>query len=144
MDTTLSQIFRHLTHELKRPLASLQQSVYLLLDEVSGPLTAEQRRILEIQLRNAKRVSSCLANLGDLSQLEAGVDTRQLASHDLAVVIEEVINGVEYELKERGITIKVDLPAATPVVQCDRSLIRRAIGHVENARNFRHLEERFD
>jgi two-component system sensor histidine kinase GlrK len=114
MDPTLSQILRHLTHELKRPLASLQQSVYLLLDEVSGPLTAEQRRILEIQLRNAKRVSSCIANLGDLSQLEAGVDTRQLASLDLGVVIEEVINGVEYELKERRITIKVDLPAATP------------------------------
>jgi len=94
MERTLSQIFRHLTHELKRPLASLQQSVHVLLDEISGPLTAEQRRILEIQLRNAKRVSNCIAQLGDLSQLEDGLLNLQLANHDLGSLIEEVISDV--------------------------------------------------
>lgn len=137
MDHTLSQIFRHLTHELNRPLASLQQSVYLLLDEVSGPLTVEQRRILEIQLRNAKRVSSCITNLGDLAQLEAGIANYELASHDLAFLIEGVMTDFKYQSNERGIKIRVDLPVTPPVVQCDKDLICRAIGHVlENAIKF--------
>ena len=137
MERTLSQIFRHLTHELKRPLASLQQSVHVLLDEISGPLTAEQRRILEIQLRNAKRVSNCIAQLGDLSQLEEGLLKLQLANHDLGSLIEEVISDVQDQSNERQIALRVDLPVARPLVECDRNLMCRAIARVvENAIGF--------
>src|SRR5262245_25485360 len=137
MERTLSQIFRHLTHELKRPLASLQQSVHVLLDEISGPVTAEQRRILEIQLRNAKRLSNCIAQLGDLSQLEDGLLDLQLANHDLGSLIEEVVSDLQDQSNERQITVRVDLPIARPNVKCDRNLMCRALARVvENAIRF--------
>ena len=36
---------RHLSHELKTPLAALREGVSLLRDEIVGPLTAEQREV---------------------------------------------------------------------------------------------------
>jgi signal transduction histidine kinase len=137
MDHALTEIYSHLTHELKRPLASLQQSVYLLLDEASGPLTPEQRRIVEIQLRNAKRVNKCITDLGYLAQIEAGTTTYQLANHSLATLIEEVVSEFEDSLSERGVRIEAEFPAAPLEVRCDKALIGRAIGHVvENATKF--------
>src|SRR5262245_59696716 len=137
MEHTLSQILRHLAHELKRPLAALQQSAHVLLDEISGPLTAEQRRILEIQLRNAKRVSSCISQLGDLSQLEDGISHLELANHDLGSLIEEVIGDLQNQLDEQQVAVRLDLPPAPPIVECDRDLIRRAITRVvDNAIRF--------
>jgi signal transduction histidine kinase len=132
-----SQFFRHLVHELKQPVASLQQSIYLLFDEVQGPLTVEQRRILEIQLRSANRVSNCIENLGDLFRLEGGAADYQLEAQDLVSLIEELVRGFEFRSRERRVEIKVDFSARPLFIECDRIPISRAIGHViENAIKF--------
>jgi len=129
-----SEVARHVAHELKRPLASLQQAVYVLLDEVSGPLTIEQRRILEVQLRNAKRLSRCIAHLTDLWRLDQAISNLQCKNHDLGLLIEEVLDDLRDLSRERQITLQVDLPPERPVVECNGELTSRAISYVvENA-----------
>ncbi|MCR2460717.1 two-component sensor histidine kinase, partial [Salmonella enterica] len=39
---------RHVTHELKTPLASMVEGTDLLSDEIVGPITKEQRAVLEL------------------------------------------------------------------------------------------------
>jgi len=48
-----------------------------------------------------------------------------------------VVSEFEHPLRERGIKIEAELPAAPLEVRCDKTLICRAIGHVvENATKF--------
>jgi signal transduction histidine kinase len=132
-----SQFLRHLMHELKRPVASLQQAVYLLSDETPGPLTAQQRQILGIQLRSANRILSCIENLGDLFQLEGGAREFRLESQDLVPLIGEVVRRFDVLLRERQLQVKVEFSTRPLLADCDKTAISRAIGHVlENAIKF--------
>src|SRR5690606_13505586 len=60
------------SHDLKTPLASMLETVNILLDEVPGPLTEKQRRLLVLNEQSGRRLSSMIAKLLDLSRLEAG------------------------------------------------------------------------
>ena len=60
------------SHDLKTPLASMQETTRILLDEVPGPLTRRQRKLLELSDQSGKRLFSMISNILDLSGLEAG------------------------------------------------------------------------
>ncbi len=68
------------SHDLKSPLASLRETATLLLDEVPGPLSDAQRRVLVLQRESTDRLGRMIAKLLDLSRLEAGLplDVRPL------------------------------------------------------------------
>jgi signal transduction histidine kinase len=129
------QLWHQLSHELKRPLASLQQSIGLLLDEVQGPLTDGQRRLIEIQLRNAKRLSNCISSLGDLAH--EGTASYHLEMQDIVPLLAELAADFEFQASQRKVQIEVDVPQRPLTIECDRDAISRAIGHlIENAITF--------
>jgi two-component system sensor histidine kinase GlrK len=64
------------SHDLKSPLASLRETTSLLLDEVPGPLSDSQRRVLLLQRESTERLGRMIAKLLELSRLEAGVSRR--------------------------------------------------------------------
>ena len=45
LESQRHQFLRHISHELKTPLASMREGTELLADEVAGPLTPEQKEI---------------------------------------------------------------------------------------------------
>lgn len=44
LESQRHQFLRHISHELKTPLASMREGTELLADEVAGPLSPEQKR----------------------------------------------------------------------------------------------------
>ncbi|MDX1491926.1 MAG: HAMP domain-containing sensor histidine kinase [Pseudohongiellaceae bacterium] len=54
---------RHVSHELKTPLASMQEGAALLHDGVVGPLTGEQREISHIIVNNCERLQKLIEGL---------------------------------------------------------------------------------
>ena len=50
LESQRHQFLRHLSHELKTPLASMREGTELLADRVAGPLTPEERRDLVARL----------------------------------------------------------------------------------------------
>jgi two-component system sensor histidine kinase GlrK len=73
LDRIKSEFVSKVSHDLKTPLSSMQETNAVLLDEVAGPLTAKQRQLLDINQDSAQRLSGMLAKLLDLSRIEAGV-----------------------------------------------------------------------
>ena len=67
------------SHDLKTPLSSMQETTAVMLDELPGPLTPKQRQLLEINQDSGQRLSAMITKLLDLSRIEAGLDAeRQL------------------------------------------------------------------
>lgn len=58
-----SLFFRHVSHELKTPLAAIQESTALLNDGVVGTLNEEQAKIATIQNQNCKRLQVLIDDL---------------------------------------------------------------------------------
>lgn len=48
LESQRHEFLRHISHELKTPLASLREGAELLADEVAGPLSADQKDVVAI------------------------------------------------------------------------------------------------
>ncbi|HEY4132810.1 MAG TPA: ATP-binding protein [Gemmatimonadaceae bacterium] len=90
LDRMKSEFVSKVSHDLKTPLSSMQETNAVLLDEVAGPLTSKQRQLLDINQDSAARLAGMLAKLLDLSRIEAGVagerqltDVRSLLRHSV-------------------------------------------------------------
>src|SRR5262249_61530677 len=73
IDQMKRNFISHVSHELKAPHTSMQETTHLLLEQIPGPLTDRQRRVLDLNLLSGKRMRAMLGNILDQSPLEAGV-----------------------------------------------------------------------
>ncbi|HET9158100.1 MAG TPA: ATP-binding protein [Myxococcaceae bacterium] len=67
-----SGFLANMGHEFKTPLGAILSILDLLLAELDGPLTSEQKRQLELVQSAAKDLSTMVSDLLDLARLEAG------------------------------------------------------------------------
>ena len=79
VDRMKREFVSNVSHDLKTPLSSMQETTDALLDGLAGPLTDKQRQLLHYHRDSGMRLSGMLAKLLELSRLEA----RHGAAHDL-------------------------------------------------------------
>jgi len=78
------------SHELRTPLTSIKESVSLVLDGITGPLTEEQKKFLTITKNNIERLAKLITDILDLSKIESG----RLMIHKRKLDINGVIKAV--------------------------------------------------
>jgi signal transduction histidine kinase len=88
------------SHDLKTPLSSMQETTGALLDGVAGPITASQRKLLAINHESGQRLHAMLTKLLDLSRLEAGMkpelhlmDARELVRRSVGRISDGAARG---------------------------------------------------
>jgi two-component system sensor histidine kinase GlrK len=125
------------SHDLKTPLASMQETTRILLDEVPGPLTPRQRKLLALSDQSGKRLSSMIANILDLSGLEAGAFALSVRPCELAPLVRTAREQMEPMLLDRGVTISLALPGEPVHLECDpERIVQVLINLLENAVKF--------
>src|SRR2546422_7952718 len=91
VDQMKKNFISHVSHELKAPLASMQETTHLMLERIPGPLTEKQERLLHLNLHSGKRLAVMIANLLDISHLEAGLVDYEMQFQDVSEIAESVI-----------------------------------------------------
>jgi signal transduction histidine kinase len=133
LDQMKKDFVAHVSHELKVPLASMQETNRLLLELIPGPLSDKQRRLLELNLASGQRLSAMIGNLLDLSRMEAGVMEYELKSNDLAELVRSAAADLQAFAGERGLELELDVPEQTMMVECDgdrvMQILRNLIGN---------------
>jgi len=117
----------HVSHELKAPLASMKETIQLLLEEIPGPLTAKQKRLLKLNLQSGRRLTSMIGNLLDLSKTDAGVMEYQLKNQDLVPLVRDAVAELEVQAQEKQVQIVPDFPESSLPVVCDSDRIVQVI-----------------
>ncbi len=128
------KFLRHMSHELKTPLAGLREGTDLLLEEIPGPLTAEQKDVVGILNKNTHTLQRLIDNLLDYNLL---LDSDRVHREPTAIdsLIQRVVDTYLLLAKPRDVRFEVDGPALTYSV--DKAKLRAALDNVvSNAVSF--------
>ena len=90
LESQRHQFLRHLSHELKTPLASMREGTELLADRVAGPLTPEQQEIVEILDSSSRNLQKLIEQLLDYNRKQADGPVAREAV-DLVELVENVV-----------------------------------------------------
>ncbi len=137
LDELKKAFVSHVSHELKAPLASIKETIQLMLEQIPGSLNEKQRRLLELNLRSVERLTAMIGNLLDLSKIEAGVMEYELRPRDMASLVRNAISELEGQARERNLKIEGDLPQEPLSVECDGDrIIQVMVNLIGNAVKF--------
>ena len=137
LDEMKKDFVSHVSHELKAPLASMHETIQLMLEQIPGPLTDKQKRLLELNLQSGMRLTSMIRNLLDLSRTEAGVMEYELKNQDLVPLVRNAIEELNMQAQERKIQIKTIFPNDPLMVECDSDgIVQLVVNLVGNAVKF--------
>jgi two-component system sensor histidine kinase GlrK len=127
LDRLKEELLSNVSHDLKAPLASMHETNELLLDEVPGPLTSSQRNLVLLNQGCNSRLSNMVADLLDLSRLQGGAMSFAIDRHDLSRVARVAVGELSTMANARRIGIDMEAPAEPVLVECDETLLLRAI-----------------
>jgi signal transduction histidine kinase len=130
LDQMKKDFVSHVSHELKAPLASIRETHQLLLEELPGPLTARQKKLLEINLHCARRLGSMIGNLLDLSRMEAGMMEYELKNCDISALIRTSLEEHDPQAAEKNLTLEAIIPDAPLLALCDYERCLQVLGNL--------------
>ena len=109
VDQMKKDFISHVSHELKAPLASMQETTHLMSERIPGPLTDKQRRLLDLNLQSGKRLAQMIGNILDLSRLEAGIVEYDMQAADVADLMHNVVMELSSQAREKSLRILTDI-----------------------------------
>lgn len=120
LDADKSRFLRHISHELKTPLAALREGVSLLEDGVTGELNPNQREVAGILRQNTAQLQSQIEAL--LRFNSAAFEARQLKRQttDLLQLIEAQVDAQRLQCRAHGITVHVEGDNVVARVDADK------------------------
>ena len=115
-----NRFLRHMSHELKTPLANIREGTELLVDGAVGELDHEQREVAGILRSNGLKLQQLIENLLSFSAWQAKSETMSLTDFQLRALILNVVKAQRLALKAAGIQLKVNVPEFTVTADYDK------------------------
>jgi two-component system, NtrC family, sensor histidine kinase GlrK len=128
LDADKARFLRHISHELKTPLASLHEGVAVLGDGVAGALNPSQAEVVNILQHNTLMLQHQIEAL--LRFNAAAFEARQLKREqtDLMGVVEDQIDAQRLHWQAQGLTVRAE--GAPVILPIDREKIASAVGNL--------------
>ena len=128
------ELLANVSHDLRTPLTSMQGYLEALLLERESLSADQQRAYLEIATRNCEGLGRLLADLCQLTTLEAGEVRLRAESFDVSELLHDI--GQKFRLKAERKQIRLDVQGADApaAVIGDIALVERLVDNLlENA-----------
>jgi two-component system sensor histidine kinase GlrK len=128
LESDKARFLRHISHELKTPLAALCEGVALLQDEVVGELSETQREIARILHQNTVALQTQIEDL--LRYNAATFDAQHLKRLPLDVhaLLQQVIDSQRLQWQARR--LRVETEGAASVIAADADKLAVVLGNL--------------
>jgi two-component system sensor histidine kinase KdpD len=129
-DELRTALLQAVSHDLRTPLAGIKASASSLRQPDVTWSDDDVRQFLATIEEETDRLTDLVANLLDMSRIQAGAVTPVQREVDLDEVVPAAIAG----LGERGRGVVVDVPESLPPVRTDAAMLERVVANlVDNA-----------
>jgi two-component system sensor histidine kinase KdpD len=130
-----SALLTSISHDLKTPLAAVLGTASALRD-MSGKLSeTEKADLLGTVIEESERLNRFIANLLDMTKLESGAVTPNLAPSDVGEIIGSALQRASKVLA--GHRVELDLAADLPALDLDAVLFEQAVFNIlDNAAKY--------
>ena len=127
LESQRHEFLRHISHELKTPLASMREGTELLLDQVVGPLTDDQKEVVSILDNSSRHLQQLIEQLLDYNRNQTDVRTEK--EHlDLQVMVSAVISA--HSLPARAKLMRTECQLALSHCWAESVLLMRVLDNL--------------
>jgi len=126
-----NRFLRHLSHELKTPLASLREGAELLNDQVAGPLAPPQRAVVSIMRDNSVKLQRLIEDLLDYQRALHAAASLEVSTVQLDALVREVADAHRLAALAKAQRVNLDLAPVTVDADLEklRSIIDNLLGN---------------
>ena len=116
----------HVTHELKAPLSSICSALELVTEMAGSKLKPEERRFLDISLKNSRQLKQMINEILDFSKLQSG----KMSVNATAVPAEPIVREAVEGMRPWAILKKLVMEMGGTVFSNDGSLVQADHGRI--------------
>jgi signal transduction histidine kinase len=132
IDPKLPELLSVSVHEFRSPVTVVAGYIRMILKDRAGSITEQQRRLLTDAEKSCARLSTLLAEMSDLSNLEAGKAPFNRSQTDLRSLLTEAVAALA-PVTDRQIDVELATGKGTAIVTADAVRLRAAFTSVVHA-----------
>jgi two-component system sensor histidine kinase GlrK len=117
-----NRFLRHISHELKTPLANIREGTELLMEGAVGPLDANQREVANILRENGIKLQRMIENLLSFSAWQAKAVGLELSQFPLRQLVNSVVSAQQLTVVAHR--VKLDVKVQDIEITADRGKLR--------------------
>lgn len=125
-----AEVIAAIAQELRQPLSSLIGYTDLLLGESVGILGAMQRKFVERIRAAIERMRSLVDDLIHVTLFESGLTQLKPEAVDLNKIIDSAMAYTSGQMREKNITLHLDLPKESPSIYADPEAMQQILIHL--------------
>ena len=123
-----NKFLRHMSHELKTPLANIREGTELLLDGSVGDLEGPQREVTDILRMNGLKLQQLIENLLSFSAWQTKSEILTLSDFPLRAQVISIAKAQRLALKAANIQLKLEIDDI--IVNADQDKIRTVLDNL--------------
>ena len=126
-DELRRELIANISHDLRTPLASVEGYVETILHKKHLLTEQEKQHYLETILKNTRRLGRLVADLFELSKLEARQTQPKPETFSLVELAHDILLQLTPKAQQNDIKLKSDFAREVPLTYADISLIERVL-----------------
>jgi len=131
-----SDFVQLVSHELRSPLASIEQLLAVVIDGLAGDLTGKQKELLGRSQLKIQDLLGLIADLLDVTKIESAQVLQQRVPVNLAEVLNHIIELMKHKAESQNILLRLEVPVELPLIEADprgmEELFSNLIGNAIN------------
>ena len=120
----------NVSHDLRTPLAAIDQYVNIMMEGLAGELTDEQKQYLSVIKRSSFRLGNIIENLIDANNVLSGHFKLKMQVLTIEEIFSVVMDRLQSQADDKGITLQVQMPDDLPRVYADKARIAQVIANI--------------
>ena len=125
-----AEVVASISQELRQPMSSIVGYTDLLLGESVGILGALQRKFVERIKASTERIGSLIDDLIQVTTLETGLNDLKPEPVDLNLIIDNAMSYTSSQVREKNISMHLDLPKNMTPIYADREALQQILIHL--------------
>ncbi len=125
-----AEVVASISQELRQPMSSIVGYTDLLLGESVGILGALQRKFVDRIKSSTERIGTLVDDLIQVTTLETGLNELKPELVDLNLIIDNAMTYTSSQVREKNISMHLDLPKNMSPILADREALQQILIHL--------------